>query len=168
MYNKTMMIVVSSLVILITAASITYHFMHDRSKVVPKISPQVAVVTMGGQQFNVDVAKTMAEQNQGLSGRTGLGEHDGMLFIFSIPGIQFFWMKDMNFSIDIIWTRGGKIVGFQQNAPTPTALGVTSTLKLPIYMSPGLVDNVIEVSSGEVAKLGLKVGDAVQINFGSK
>ena len=42
-------------------------------------------------------------QEQGLSGKSQLAQDQGMLFVFAQPGKYYFWMKGMNFSIDIIW-----------------------------------------------------------------
>src|SRR5690349_20381775 len=51
----------------------------------------------------VSLADTDATREQGLSGALGLGTTEGMLFLFDYPGRPAFWMKDMLFSIDIIW-----------------------------------------------------------------
>ena len=57
------------------------------------------------------VADTPEARQQGLSGRAGLGESEGMLFVFPKDGEYAFWMKDMRFSIDILWLSGnGTIV----------------------------------------------------------
>ena len=118
-----------------------------------------SVVTINGHAFSVELARTSIEQTRGLSGRTNLGADDGMLFLFSKPGIQNFWMKDMNFPIDIIWIGGGKVLGFQESAPMP-APGA-QLWQLPIYNSPDGVDTVLEVNAGVVAKDGIMVGDTI-------
>ena len=63
----------------------------------------IKYVKIAGQSVKVDLALTAAEQMQGLSGRTELKENEGMLFIFPQSGNYPFWMKDMNFPIDMIW-----------------------------------------------------------------
>ena len=56
------------------------------------------------QEYTVLVADTLPKRITGLSYRTELpGGIDGMLFTYSKPGPQSIWMKDMNFSIDILW-----------------------------------------------------------------
>lgn len=81
-----------------------------------------------------------------------------MLFPFGSGGIQNFWMKDMNFPIDIVWISEGKVAGFVRDAePQPGA----PLWKLTIYTSPDNVDQVLEVPAGTVAKDGLKMGDSV-------
>src|ERR1035437_6315215 len=64
---------------------------------------QIKFVNIAGQNIKVDLALTQATQAQGLSGRQSLSENEGMLFVFDKPGKYPFWMKDMNFPIDMIW-----------------------------------------------------------------
>jgi uncharacterized protein len=110
--------------------------------------------------FTVEVASTMLQQARGLSNRTSLGANDGMLFVFSSGSTQSFWMKDMNFPLDMIWISGNTVVGFAQNAPAePGALNPTSS----IVLSPPNTDKVLEVNAGSVAKYNIKVGDTVTI-----
>jgi uncharacterized membrane protein (UPF0127 family) len=111
--------------------------------------------------FNVEIASTTIEQTRGLSFRPSLGENDGMLFIFGMGTIQTFWMKDMNFPLDMIWISGNAVDGFAENVPAP-APG-TPIWTLPYYYSPDHTDKVLEVNAGTVAKYNIKVGDTVTI-----
>ena len=63
----------------------------------------IKYVQIAGVSVKVDLALTPGEQEQGLSGRAGLDDNTGMLFVFNKPDKYLFWMKDMNFSIDMIW-----------------------------------------------------------------
>jgi uncharacterized membrane protein (UPF0127 family) len=116
-------------------------------------------LSIDGATFNVEIASTMVEQARGLSYRTSLGENDGMLFIFGSGSVQNFWMKDMNFPLDMIWISGNTVVGFAQDAPAEPGVAFPSQ----IYSSPSNTDKVLEVNAGTVAKYGIKVGDAVII-----
>ncbi|HSX33170.1 MAG TPA: DUF192 domain-containing protein [Candidatus Saccharimonadales bacterium] len=58
---------------------------------------------IGGFVYKLQVAATPAARAIGLSTHRSLGLHEGMLFIYPVPGDQCFWMKNMHFSIDIIW-----------------------------------------------------------------
>jgi hypothetical protein len=111
--------------------------------------------------FNVEVASTALEQTRGLSFRPSLGENDGMLFIFGAGNVQTFWMKDMNFPLDMIWISGNTVDGFAQDVPAP-APG-SQLWELPIYTSPANTDKVLEVNAGTVAQYNIKVGDVVTI-----
>ena len=116
--------------------------------------------------FNVEIASTTLEQTRGLSFRPSLGASDGMLFIFGTGSVQSFWMKDMNFPLDMIWISGNTVAGFAQNVPAP-APGTRSG-NLPVYTSPPNTDKVLEVNAGTVAKYNIKAGDAVTIGAENK
>ncbi len=106
------------------------------------------------KQFLVEVAQSDAQKSLGLSGREGLNQNAGMLFVFNKPSKQFFWMKGMKFTIDIVWIdENKKIVGFVENAK-PEDYPET-------YPSPQNVAYVLEIGSGEVKKQGIKIGDGV-------
>ena len=111
--------------------------------------------------FTVEIASTMLQKNDGLSFRPDLAPGHGMIFLFSSPGVQGFWMKDMNFALDMIWIGNGKVLGFTQNAaPQPGA----QPWQLKIYSSPKGTDTVLEVPAGTVASDDIRVGDSVVIS----
>ncbi len=117
-------------------------------------------LTVGSQTFEVGIADNAVTRAKGLSGRPSLAEKEGLYFIFSSPGNNGFWMKDMNFPIDIVWISGGKVIGFSENLqPEPNK----SIFSLPVYYPPGAVDRVLEINAGTVAKYGLQAGDAVNL-----
>jgi uncharacterized membrane protein (UPF0127 family) len=118
-------------------------------------------LNIDGASFNVEIASTMLEQTRGLSFRPSLGAQAGMLFVFGGGGVQTFWMKDMNFPLDMIWISGNTVAGFAQNVPAPAPNA--GLLGLPTYSSPANVDKVLEVNAGTVAKYNIKVGDLVTI-----
>src|SRR3546814_5706222 len=62
---------------------------------------------MAGQahRFDVEVARTDAEQDRGLMFRTSLPENGGMLFPFKKPRIGSFWMKNTLIPLDMIFIR---------------------------------------------------------------
>lgn len=111
--------------------------------------------------FNVEIASTAIEQTRGLSFRPSLGAQSGMVFIFGSASVQNFWMKDMNFPLDMIWISGTTVAGFAQDVPAPAS--GTALWSLPVYSSPANVDKVLEVNAGTVAKYNIKVGDTVTI-----
>lgn len=117
-----------------------------------------ATLTVGQASFDVEIATTLLEQSCGLSGRTGLADGNGMLFAFRSAGTQSFWMKDMNFPIDIVWIGGGKVVGFVENANPQAGAPIW---KLKIYSSPPGVDKVLEIPAAAVARSGITIGDNV-------
>ncbi|MEI8270149.1 MAG: DUF192 domain-containing protein [bacterium] len=115
----------------------------------------IKFVKVAGQMIKVELALTAKDQEHGLSGRKILENNTGMLFVFSKPGEFYFWMKDMNFPIDIIWIGDDLRVIYIQKSVRPSSY--------PNSFGPG-VDNryVLEVSSGFSEKNNLKIGDSVE------
>lgn len=106
----------------------------------------VTQVKIGQHIYAVDVAQTNEARIKGLSDRKELLKKHGLLFIFNESQRQGFWMKDMNFSIDIIWIDEYlKVVGIERNVSPDT---------FPeIFYSPESIRYVLEVNSGEASML---------------
>ncbi len=62
-----------------------------------------ARIRISGVTLTVELANTPDEQARGLSGRESLAPDHGMLFVFDHEARWSFWMKNMNFPLDIIW-----------------------------------------------------------------
>lgn len=111
-------------------------------------------VKIAGQSVKVELALNSVAQEQGLSGRQDLNENEGMLFVFDQSNQYSFWMKDMNFPIDIIWINENlKVVYIKKDARPesyPESYGPDTNAKY-----------VLEVASGFSEKNNLKVGDSV-------
>lgn len=65
--------------------------------------PKTLHARLGGEMLLLEIADTDELRAKGLSGHKPLKSGEGMLFIFEQEGIYGFWMKDMNFPIDIAW-----------------------------------------------------------------
>jgi uncharacterized membrane protein (UPF0127 family) len=159
MLSKKIMILITviAIVVVICAVLGVWHFVFSR----PNPPLHTTRMTIGSTVFSVEVASTTIEQTRGLSGRAQLGQNEGMLFLFNSPSVQNFWMKDMNFAIDMIWIGGGKVLGFAENAVPQPGVPLWG---LKIYSSPTGVDTVLEVNAGTVAKDGIRIGDPVVIS----
>jgi len=119
-------------------------------------------IKIGEKTILVEVVDTLETRNKGLSGRDGLNEGQGMLFVFETQDVSpAFWMKDMSFSIDIIWINDGKVVLISKEVPPPAA--DTQDRSLPLYTPQSVVDYVLEVSAGFSDQQDIKVGDKVTI-----
>ena len=116
---------------------------------------KVKYVELADQKIKVDVVNTVESRAQGLSGRESLAEDEGMLFVFDTPSDYPFWMKDMNFSIDMIWIgEDMKITYIKKNAtPESYPEGFGPKEKTSKY--------VLEVFSGFSDKYNLEIGDKV-------
>ena len=116
---------------------------------------KIKEVKVNDKIIKVESAETAEEKQQGLSGREKICENCGMLFIFDKKDIRSFWMKDMKFSIDIIWINSDKIVKITENAKLPQGENI------PAYSSDKKVNFVLEVNAGFCEKNNIKVGDKV-------
>src|SRR3989338_1016337 len=114
-------------------------------------------VKIAGQIIRVEVADIPESQAQGLSARQDhLAGGEGMLFVFDAPGRYGFWMKDMNFPIDIIWLGEDMKVVYIVADADPTSY--------PAVFSPDTdAKYVLEVPAGFSRTNNLKVGDKVDI-----
>lgn len=133
----------------------------DNGQVAGDVTPlPMKIITVASQSLNVEIADNDATREQGLSDREKLDEGKGMLFEFTNTDVHQpgFWMKDMLFSIDIIWINNGKVIGIQANAPLPP-----QDADLPVYYPPSDVTQVLEVPAGWSAKNNVVVGDNVKL-----
>lgn len=126
-------------------------------KVVEKIEGNSVTVSIDGNILKAEVADTTEKRTLGLSGRESLGENSALIFVFDTPGKYGFWMKDMNFPIDILWlNRNNKIIGITKNAKPED---------FPeIYYPAELVSTVIETNAGWIEKNNISFESEVIIS----
>lgn len=106
-------------------------------------------IDMAGKahRFNVEVARTDAEQDRGLMFRTSLPADGGMIFPFEKPRIGSFWMKNTLIPLDMIFIRAdGSIDRIAEN---------TIPESLEPVVSGGDVSAVLELAGGTAARLGI-------------
>ena len=112
-------------------------------------------------RINVLVADTPQERAVGLSGYPGLPEDAGMLFVFPEPRQPSFWMKGMEFALDLIWIRDGTVVQIHVSVPPPPK--DTPDDQLPRYQPTAPITHVLELTAGSAARYGITVGDSITI-----
>lgn len=117
-----------------------------------------STTTVKGKTFDVIVVKKKEDLEIGLSKTNKLDENKGMLFIFDNKAQHAFWMKDMKFSIDIVFINDDKIAEIIENIPSPT----DKNSILPIYKPRENANKVLEINAGLVKKYNIKVGDKVE------
>lgn len=106
----------------------------------------------------VDVADTDLKRARGLSGRSGLAENEGMLFIFEHQRRPSFWMKDMHFPIDIIWIDENLTVVDITHSLSPDTFPRTYSPELPVKY-------VLEVNAGFAQKHAIVSGQHAQVSL---
>jgi uncharacterized membrane protein (UPF0127 family) len=116
-------------------------------------------VTIRGQRVNVEIVQTPEQQSLGLGRRDSLAWDHGMLFLYDEAGFYGFWMKEMRFSIDIVWIRGDRIVDITHRIPfTPGENG-------PTVRPREIADRVLEVPAGYAQARGWRAGDRVTLEL---
>ena len=118
--------------------------------------PRPAVL-LDNHTLAVEIVDTPEKRTQGLSNRSSLPENTGMLFVFTDYRQRNFWMKEMQFPIDMIWISDAQVVGIQKNVPIPTSS------QLLIYTSPEAVNYVVEVNAGWAEQHEIFVGSSFQL-----
>lgn len=120
----------------------------------PNASQTLTNVEIGGETIQVETADTPQARERGLSGRSALLENQGMLFVFSEDGIHSFWMKDMNFPIDILWISASREIVYIKENASPDDYPAT-------YAPDKEARYVLEVAAGFVEKYGVRIGDRI-------
>ncbi|HKJ25017.1 MAG TPA: DUF192 domain-containing protein [Myxococcota bacterium] len=121
-----------------------------------------ARVTIEGQALDVEVARTPAARQQGLSGREGLAPGTGLLFLHPTTELHRYWMKDMRFPIDIVWMRAGRIVDVSHRVPPP---GPGEDGREIVVAPRTPCDAVLELPAGYARAHGFDVGQRVAIEL---
>lgn len=124
------------------------------TRTVPDTVYQTKDIIINNVTIHTLIADTDPLRELGLGGRDGLDTDTGMFFVFQKDGIYPFWMKDMRFSIDMIWiSHDKKIIYMAQNIAPST---------YPMSFGPQtLARYVLEVPANYAVQHGFMIGDAV-------
>lgn len=112
------------------------------------------------KKIEVLLAKTYAQQYRGLGKRDDLGIYHGMLFLHSSLDKYGIVMRDMRFSIDVVWVKDGKVVDIAPNLPLEPGV---SENQLRVYRPRKPVNVILELPAGWAEKNGLKIGDTIKV-----
>lgn len=119
------------------------------------------VVRIDEVAFPVELAVTPDERIKGLSGRAFLDSGTGMLFVFDVESRLRFWMREMEFPLDMVWIGAEcRVVDVSVDVPPPDP--ETSRGDLPRYSPSSPAMYVLEINAGEATRLGLGAGDPVK------
>lgn len=110
-----------------------------------------AKLVAGTQTYHLDIANTEAAREVGLSGRTNLADNRGMLFVFDHPQTVCMWMKDMRFSIDMVWVDEGKRVTLLESGVEPGSYPKSFCVDMTARY-------VVELAAGQAKRAGIKPG----------
>lgn len=150
---KKLFLTVILLAAAIFALSAAFEYKYKKESVLDIVRLQI-----NNAGLEIELADTPQKRTLGLSGREKLDENSGMLFIFNSPDYHSFWMKDMKFTIDIVWIgKNLKIAGIAENA-APESYPQTFKPEDPAKY-------VLEVNAGFIDENNIKIGDKVDFIY---
>ena len=160
-YMRKLLFVILSIIIFIVAIFI---FRNELINTPTYISiqgkEQTPSITIDAHTFTLLLAKTQQEQEKGLGYRTSLPQDQGMLFIFPHPYREEFWMKGMQFPLDIIYIKDSRIITIFESVPNPTIQNGSIRTVTPTDSA----NDVLEINAGLVKKYNFRLGDVVKIS----
>ena len=106
-------------------------------------------------RFIVEIAKENDELKKGLMFRSSLSDEKGMLFDFKVPQKVSMWMKNTYIPLDMLFINENKQIVFIAKNTIPQSLELITFEKPVLY--------VLEINAGLVDKLGIKIGDKINI-----
>ena len=159
MKQKSSIIFIIGIIVVSIGVSIgtQYQKEHNReSKELASSGLEERVLTVGDSMVQVEVAQTKQQRMKGLSYRTELAEGRGMFFIFDDDGKHAIWMKDMQFTIDIIWIDAKMKVIHIEQAVAPNTYPQS-------FAPPVPAQYVLEVPAGYTQRR-IEIGDTVALD----
>jgi hypothetical protein len=126
------------------------------SRQFPVNTLETGTVTVDGHTLRVWLAKTAAQQAEGLMyvPADQIADDQGMLFIFPEDNYRSFWMKNTITPLDIAFARSdGEIVKIWQ----------MPALTLQSFPSLEPARFALEVKAGTLGLLGVKEGDRLEV-----
>lgn len=126
-----------------------------------RIADSAVLPVTQGDAFKVttcvqlEIASTNSARTLGLSGRKDMARDRGMLFDFGQPAEYCMWMKDMHFSLDMIWLNESKEIVYMIEGVTPDTYPKS-------FCGPASARYVVEVNSGIVKAADLHTGQRLK------
>lgn len=112
---------------------------------------------INGKQISLEVVTSSVDVQQGLGDRASMPEDHGMLFEFAEPAQQSFWMRHMQFPLDMVFILNNQVVDIAKNMPPPKeTFGIPKT-----YNSNVEANKVLELNAGGVEKYGIEKGQSI-------
>jgi uncharacterized protein len=111
---------------------------------------------ISNQEFEAKIAHDVKTRQQGLSGKTCLGDNQAMLFLFENSDVHCFWMKDMKFAIDILWFDESRRLVHQEQNVSPDSYPKN-------YCPPSAAKYVVEANAGTSSHYGWQLKDKLTL-----
>ena len=107
--------------------------------------------------FRVEVAQNSWQRARGLMFKKQMKENEGMLFVFSKPGLYNFWMKNVKFPLDLIWIDSEKKIVDLKLEQEPCLGDICPAIK-----PRAKAQYVLELKGGMATKAGMSLGSLLQ------
>lgn len=114
-------------------------------------------------KINIEIAKNKETRAKGLGYRASLASDSGMLFFHENSQKYTYWMKGMEFPIDIMWIKDDTIADIIPNVPRPIEGQSDDTLER--YSPTVDVDKVLETNAGFVSEKNIQKGDKIKFEI---
>ncbi|HQY89315.1 MAG TPA: DUF192 domain-containing protein, partial [Tepidisphaeraceae bacterium] len=114
----------------------------------------VVKVKIHGETFTLEVADEEHEKAQGLMYRKSMPAQHGMIFVWQSAEPRGFWMKDTELTLDLVFLNSAaQVVAIQTGRPfDKTNIASSSPARF-----------VIEFNHGTANRIGLKLGDVIDL-----
>lgn len=119
------------------------------------------LATLGGHELKIMLARSFDEKAMGLMYYEQLEENRGMLFVYQAPRVMAFWMKNTMIPLDLVFLSENLEISEWIENMEPGYGQPEATL--PRYKSTGPAQYALELKAGMIQKLGLKIGDRLDI-----
>lgn len=121
--------------------------------------PGEATIIIHNQEARVLVANTPSQLYRGLGKRDSLEGYSGMVLMFPKSGRHGIVMREMRFSLDIVWLQHGVVVDIAHQVPVEQVgeQGYTP------YFPREDANAVLELPAGDAMRYGLAIGDKIEV-----
>lgn len=120
----------------------------------PRTSFDSEWLAVGDSIFTVSIANTPERRERGLSGTDSI-PFGGMLFVFPSETVPQFWMKDMRYSLDLVWINDNGRVQSVSRSISPQTYPQTFSPDAPVR-------SVLELPADGALKLGITSGTMIK------
>lgn len=121
----------------------------------PEAAYVATEVSLADQQFTAYIADTPAKRQEGLANFNSLQRSEAMLFVFDDIGRHCFWMKGVEYPIDILWFSADYELVHVINSLPPESYPESFCPTVPAKY-------VLELPAGTAERLGIELGTVLE------
>lgn len=115
------------------------------------------ISTPSNMIYNLYIADSFFTRMRGLSREKILAENEGLLIRFPFPFFWPIWMRGMQFSIDVLWLRHGKIVDMRDCLSPETPYRM--------HFPRSCADACVELNMGAIQNHQLSIGSVMEFQI---